>query len=188
MAKSKIGTITKALEAQISSLSGVVDITAFRQLQMELVRFLERDYLTGAYNRWKIEEVLEEEMRRVAILKRGELAIMLIDIDNFKRTNDTEGHTTGDLLLRMTANYLSKSIERTFSAKYLGRWGGDEFLYVLPYEYIARAESLTVKYPGCMGKCSISTGIAYWKKGDTVTSFIDRADKEMYKNKASKKA
>ena len=187
MAKNKIGTITKALEAQISSLSGVVDITAFRQLQKELVYFLERDRLTGAYNRWKIEEILKEEMHKVANKKRP-LALMLIDIDDFKKINDAKGHTTGDLLLQMTANHLSQHIEKTFSAKYLGRWGGDEFLYVLPLEYIGRATSLSIKYPGCMDKCSISTGMAYWKKGDTITSFVDRADKEMYKNKALKKA
>lgn len=87
------------------------------------------DELTGLYNRRKIEAVLDEEYRRA---RRADhpLAVLMIDIDHFKAINDAQGHLVGDEALAAVAACARGSLQRAGEA--VGRWGGEEFLCVLP--------------------------------------------------------
>ncbi len=87
-----------------------------------------RDPLTGLFNRRYLEETLDRELRRVE-RKRLPLGIIMLDIDHFKRFNDTHGHAAGDLLLRRVGKSLK---ENTRVADIACRYGGEEFILILP--------------------------------------------------------
>jgi diguanylate cyclase (GGDEF)-like protein len=86
------------------------------------------DSLTGLWNRGAILELLDQEIARAARSK-SPIAVMLMDLDNFKKINDTYGHVAGDQILRTAAERLQGSVRRYDS---LGRYGGEEFIAVLP--------------------------------------------------------
>ncbi len=101
-----------------------------------------RDALTGLYNRRYMEESLARELHR-AKRKKSALAILMIDVDHFKRFNDTMGHETGDLLLRKFGEYLRSNVRADDIAC---RYGGEEFALILPDAgldgVLVRAEAL----------------------------------------------
>jgi diguanylate cyclase (GGDEF)-like protein len=86
------------------------------------------DHLTGLWNRRMVLHQLERELRRSA-RDRSELAVVLVDIDHFKRINDTYGHAAGDAVLQQVAGRLRAVVR---SHEYLARYGGEEFLILLP--------------------------------------------------------
>ena len=85
------------------------------------------DDLTGIYNRRRIENVLEYEINKRT--KEGHLCVIMFDIDHFKVFNDTYGHEVGDIVLQKVAQCALSVIRKQDT---LGRWGGEEFLCVLP--------------------------------------------------------
>jgi two-component system cell cycle response regulator len=87
-----------------------------------------RDTLTGVWNRRSIDLLLNDELDRAAISDRA-TGVLLIDLDHFKNVNDTHGHSAGDCVLRETSRRL-KDILRTYDS--IGRYGGEEFLIVVP--------------------------------------------------------
>jgi diguanylate cyclase (GGDEF)-like protein len=95
----------------------------------ELDRVSRHDALTGLANRREIDERLEGAM---ALVRRNEqqLTVLILDIDHFKRVNDTFGHAAGDVVLREFSNRL-QGVLRTEDVA--GRWGGEEFLIILPF-------------------------------------------------------
>jgi diguanylate cyclase (GGDEF)-like protein len=86
------------------------------------------DSLTGLWNRAEILEFLEREVRR-AVRSRNPLGVLMLDIDHFKRINDAHGHVAGDEVLNAVAQRLPANIRSCDGA---GRYGGEEFLLVLP--------------------------------------------------------
>ena len=87
------------------------------------------DPLTGIYNRGYINQHLPQEIRR-ALRYGRELSLLMCDIDHFKRVNDTHGHLAGDIVLKTFADILSSAIRQ--QVDWAGRYGGEEFLIVLP--------------------------------------------------------
>ncbi|MGO9433659.1 MAG: diguanylate cyclase [Terracidiphilus sp.] len=87
-----------------------------------------KDSLTGIWNRQSIHEILESELDRAAQSERS-TGVLLVDLDHFKRVNDTHGHLTGDLVLRETSQRLKNTL-RIYDS--IGRYGGEEFLIVVP--------------------------------------------------------
>jgi diguanylate cyclase (GGDEF)-like protein len=87
-----------------------------------------KDSLTGIWNRRTIHEILEDELDRAAQSDRS-TGVLLVDLDHFKRVNDTHGHLMGDLVLRETSQRLKKTL-RIYDS--IGRYGGEEFLVVVP--------------------------------------------------------
>ena len=149
------------------------------------------DKLTGLYNRLKLDEVLT---MRIAEFKRykTEFSIILIDIDDFKKINDTYGHDVGDYVLKTVAKTLK---ENTRTTDVVGRWGGEEFVVVCENtnldEIYILAEHLRVIISeinfDMVGNKTVSLGIAQFKENDTISSVFKRADKRLYNAKTTGK-
>ena len=87
-----------------------------------------RDELTGVYSRASLYERLREEIER-ASRYNNRFSVLMLDVDHFKQVNDTYGHNTGDKVLRMIAKTIRYAVRGTDT---VGRWGGEEFLVLLP--------------------------------------------------------
>jgi len=159
-----------------------------------LVELSSRDALTGLANRRAFELALAREIDRVA--RSGEPALLLtLDIDHFKRVNDTWGHGAGDQVLRAVAGALIDSVR---PMDLVARVGGEEFAIILPNcasafgETVAervrrRVERMPVPVaPGQQITCTISIGGAFapqWVRS-TATLWVERADQQLYLAKA----
>lgn len=107
----------------------VLDVTAEKAMEEQMLRMVMRDALTGVPNRRAFDQALRTEWRRCT--RSGlPLSVMMIDVDNFKRFNDTFGHLVGDEALCSVARSLSGAVDRAGDA--LARFGGEEFAVVLP--------------------------------------------------------
>jgi diguanylate cyclase (GGDEF)-like protein len=147
------------------------------------------DKLSGLYNRMKIETYCEMEIER-AKLYNETFSLILIDIDYFKEINDTYGHNTGDRVIEQLSKILQTSVRRI---DYVGRWGGEEFLIILPKTtaqqafHIAESIRVTIMENDFSSarNITISAGITEYMNGDTTEKIIQRADEELYKAKES---
>ena len=166
-------------------------LTEIQSLQAELRDQARRDALTGLFNRRHLGDLMAHELARCA--RDGQpLSLLMIDIDHFKRINDTHGHQTGDDVLRATARLLA---ERTRASDLLFRYGGEEFLLVLlPADAgVAKevAEELRQRYaasPLTAGAspvtATLSIGVAtFADHGVTFESLIEAADQALYRAK-----
>jgi diguanylate cyclase (GGDEF)-like protein len=147
------------------------------------------DGLTNIFNRMKIEEILIAEIVRYKRYGHP-LSIMLIDIDHFKAVNDNHGHLTGDMVLLEMASLLSSSLRET---DYIGRWGGDEFLVIIPSTGIEETKILATKLLAksanhefhLMEPVTISIGVAASTKENLSLDLLISADKALYSAKAN---
>jgi len=156
------------------------------------------DGLTGLYNAAFIRRALALEVSRVhrkfEAGERGELSVAFFDMDDFKPFNDTYGHLAGDLALMQFASILKTSCRKTDIA---GRYGGEEFLLILPdtakgnalraaervRSLMERAE-IVVDMGEIMAKVTVSAGVAaYPEDGETPEDLIDAADRALYRAK-----
>lgn len=149
-----------------------------------------RDSLTGLPNRQALEERLAEEIARA---KRYDtpLSVAVWDIDYFKNINDTFGHRSGDKALVIIAKLLSRYCRET---DFVARFGGEEFVTLLPETEVSRALSVVDKLRKIVGECgfrangatvsiTISCGLTQYVQGDTSDSIFVRADGAMYQAK-----
>jgi len=142
------------------------------------------DGLTQIYNRMKINEKLEEEFFR-AQRYQTKFAVILIDIDWFKLINDTYGHQVGDLVLFDIAQLMK---ERLRTTEQIGRWGGEEFLVVLPntsaeegYVLAERLRLEIVNYRFEVDKhLTCSFGVTEYLENDSLEQIIRKADEALY--------
>ncbi len=149
------------------------------------------DRLTGALNRVAFDRAYHKEIARVRRYA-SPLALIIFDIDDFKCINDTFGHHAGDSVLREVATLVSSNIRET---DYFVRWGGEEFLILCPNtdidsalylsEKLRRAISLH-RFPIDRG-VTASFGVSELLPEDTADTFIDRADKALYRAKLTGK-
>jgi len=144
------------------------------------------DVLTTIANRRKLDDVLEIKVKEAA---RGlPLSVILIDIDRFKKINDTYGHDTGDTILKQFALILKNSVRQIDS---VGRWGGEEFLLILPTTNnegaLRLANTIREKIESSSFILDIhvtaSLGIATYHENDTERSLIKRVDDALYRAK-----
>ena len=138
------------------------------------------DPLTGVANRRSIREAMER-----ALTRQEALSVILLDLDAFKRLNDEYGHNVGDDVLRESADLLTRELR---PGDRVGRWGGEEFLVVLPGTSIVeagrvaerlRAAFATHAFPG-VGHVTASFGVAAARLGDSPERLVGRADRLLY--------
>ena len=157
-------------------------------LNKELEILSQTDKLTSLYNRAKLDSILEKEIK---YKKRYETSLSLIiaDIDYFKNINDTYGHVVGDIILKEFADILSKNIRGT---DYVGRWGGEEFLFIFPQTNDSDAHKITENLRKIIEehnfykniKVTASFGINECKD-ENPTKCVSKADKALYEAKNS---
>lgn len=159
------------------------------QLQ-SLAEMINLDDLTRVMNRKTILASLENEIRRV-FRHKYPLSLLLIDLDYFKKVNDTFGHLNGDIVLKESVQKMKLSLRRE---DYLGRYGGDEFIAILPHTEMEGAmivanrlvsdfqESSISLEKGAMTQ-TVSIGVAIYSSGDTTKTLLERADRSLYQAK-----
>ncbi len=151
-----------------------------------------RDVLTGLYNRRYMEESLELELRR-AIRRKGSLGVMMLDVDHFKRFNDTFGHEAGDSVLKALGNIFRTQLR---GGDIPCRYGGEEFTMILPEASLEttrqRAEQIRESAKAAIAQfrgspldsVTLSIGVASFpEKGTTVEALLRAADSALYRAK-----
>jgi diguanylate cyclase len=158
---------------------------------MEQIRELVNvDSLTGVYNRRRLFEVIHEESNRYS-RSPGSFSICLLDIDHFKLVNDTHGHQAGDAILQAVAKCVAGDL-RTIDC--FGRYGGEEFLMVLPQTPLdganikaerVRQKVASLKFPGIGDefRVTVSIGVAEYHNDESTDDTLQRADKALYRAK-----
>jgi len=172
-------------------------VTDLKEAKKDLEYQANHDPLTGLYNRRFVMDQLDRELGQ-AIRYEFECSLVLIDLDYFKRVNDTYGHVAGDAVLKQVSGELQKSV-RTVDV--LGRWGGEEFIVLLPHTNVADAELATQQWlnrvrekpvtlaSGEALDISFSAGVAglLVKDGESVQQHIEmlleKIDSRLYKAK-----
>ncbi|MBR7792181.1 diguanylate cyclase [Undibacterium sp. FT147W] len=151
----------------------------------ELRQLARRDTLTGLPNRLAANERLLHEFDRMTRSKE-QYAVLMIDIDFFKKVNDTYGHATGDVVLTHVANQIQASLRKT---DFAGRVGGEEFLIILPKTNQENAVSIAEKirrnikmsHVEPVGYISVSIGVAMAEpEQESAPIAVDQADKRLY--------
>ena len=177
------------LSSQIQSLNVELEKTRAESLS---------DGLTAAYNRRAFDWEMISRVERNSVMRRP-FSLMLMDIDDFKKINDTYGHPVGD---RVLVSMAAKCREFIRGEDFFARYGGEEFALILPgaslrnamkkarhiCKAIADTSYMTDGTPG--GKrlsVTVSIGVAAFAAGDTVDSLIQRADKALYQAKKTGK-
>jgi diguanylate cyclase (GGDEF)-like protein len=161
------------------------------RLRNDLMEVATIDVLTRIPNRRATQVFLEKELSR-AQRNQGEFSVLLIDIDNFKQVNDRWGHSVGDHVLVKTAGIFQSMIRKQ---DWVGRWGGEEFLMILPGpgdpRLIAervRDEIANTKYSHgaeAFG-ITVSIGVACARQSEQIDKILKDADQALYKAKLTK--
>jgi diguanylate cyclase (GGDEF)-like protein len=155
----------------------------------KLYRLAIRDGMTGIFNRRFMEQYISDAINR-SKRSKNPLALLMIDVDSFKQINDSLGHNAGDEVLVGLVQVLNSNKRTT---DYLGRWGGDELILMLSDTNLSGAANLAEKLR-CLVKehsfphnqhLTISLGASEYHDGDSLTSFIERADAALYRAKRS---
>ena len=174
----------------------VVLATKIRHLQQALFRINSKvnnieqharlDELTGSYNRRYINVVLEQH-KHFADTADGQFCVAMMDIDHFKRINDELGHLMGDEVLKIFARIVEQSVR---SKDIFGRYGGEEFLLILPktklLDALNTSERIRLRianYPWpdeLQGRVTISTGVTQYVPSESIYELLGRADAALY--------
>jgi len=179
-----IAKLRNELTNQMNSLAKV------ESLASEVYKLAALDQLTGIYNRRSGEQRLAQEISRAQRHGRP-LTILLMDIDDLKRLNDTHGHAAGDTALKGFADRLQRAIRGSDLAV---RLGGDEFMALLPEcraeevrHVLARIEGLEFDCGDEKIRLQFSRGWTDYKPGESPEELLLRADQELYANKRAGK-
>lgn len=162
------------------------EIKSKELFENQLEKLATVDKLTSIYNRYKMDLSLEEQIEIAKRYKRP-LSIVFFDIDHFKKINDAFGHRQGDKVLKELSRFVSTYLRKS---DIFGRWGGEEFLIILPEtskdEAIKLAEKLRKhiqEHFGKIGQLTCSFGVVSLQDKDNSETLISRVDKKLYKAK-----
>lgn len=170
----------------------IISIFVYRQFvmgkyQKELLKMATTDPLTGLVNRIRLDEKLLECHNSYLRTERV-FSVIIIDLDYFKRVNDTYGHLIGDKTLLTIAHVLSENIR---NVDMVGRWGGEEFMIICPETTIEGGKQLAEKIKSVIEmhdfphihSLTCSFGISASRKGDRIENIVGRADSALYQAK-----
>jgi len=196
-----IGNLITETQTMISSLQTMRKQINESQIQInELENKLNKatvenlnDILTGIANRKGLIKAFDEVLLQ-SQKTRFSVSLLMLDIDHFKKVNDTHGHLVGDKVIKFISETLVTQIKGQDTAS---RYGGEEFVVLLPNTSLKNAhiiaESIRTKIEKTrlrrsnnqqsLGQITISIGITHYLKNDSIESFIDRADAAMYESK-----
>jgi two-component system, cell cycle response regulator len=170
---------TRSLQAQNKML---------KEARARIEALSRRDSLTGLANRSWLDATLFGEVERSR--RYGpRLSVTMIDVDRFKSVNDSFGHLVGDRVLQSVATALLKTVRTTDLA---GRYGGEEFLVILPNTGLSDACAMAERLRGQVESVpiefreepiTVSLGVAEWREGDDAAALIQRADEALYEAK-----
>jgi two-component system, cell cycle response regulator len=165
----------------------VTDITQRKRDEEEILLLATIDSLTGIANRREFNRILTSETDRVRRYGKP-LSLVMYDIDFFKRVNDTFGHDVGDTVLQAVTGVVKENI-RTVDV--MARWGGEEFMVLMPQSNLAAARSTAEKLRQTIAqysfdkvdKITASFGVTGFMPQDDVNSLLKRADDALYQAK-----
>ena len=178
----------KSLEGELDSSSEEIDRL---KTDLELMRHeATTDALTGVANRKKFDDELRRAVTE-AMEEGGDLCLIMLDIDHFKRFNDTYGHQVGDQVLKLLALTLREGTKGQDTA---ARYGGEEFAIILPLTDLGGAfkladnlrKKISIKElrnkttNEKLGQITVSAGVAQFDMGEPIPQFIARADEALY--------
>jgi diguanylate cyclase (GGDEF)-like protein len=166
-------------------------ISELQATRQELVTLAATDSLTGLLNRRAFEQRFNQE---VSLIQRGAppAALMLIDLDDFKTVNDTLGHQAGD---RILVRFIALCQEIFRQADVIGRWGGDEFMVMLPRTSVADARLVAERLHQCLATIpmlddsppgffsAVSIGVCSLKGFSTMDDCFHITDRLLYQAK-----
>jgi diguanylate cyclase (GGDEF)-like protein/PAS domain S-box-containing protein len=166
-----------------------IDITKIKEMEEKLKLLSITDQLTRIYNRVKFNDALKEEIKR---LRRYEtdLSIIMFDIDHFKSVNDSYGHDVGDKVLVSLVELVKECIRET---DVFSRWGGEEFMILLPHTSLENASMLAERIRikimkhnfGEVDSVTCSFGVTQINNDDNSETFTKRVDNALYQSKRS---
>jgi polar amino acid transport system substrate-binding protein len=159
------------------------------QKNEELEKLSTTDQLTNIFNRRKIDEMLQVN-KELADRYGAAFGVIMLDIDHFKKVNDTYGHHVGDITLQTFATLL---VEHTRKSDIVGRWGGEEFLIIIPHatqeSIMTFAQNLRIEIESYnfkdVGHATASLGASLYYKNESYDNVVARADKALYTSKES---
>lgn len=165
------------------------DISERKKYERQLQQLLSTDPLTGALNRREFTRLMQYELERAGRYQTP-VALILFDVDHFKTINDCFGHMAGDRVLTSISALMKTRLRNTDS---LVRWGGEEFLVMMPDTRLPQAESVATELQAAIeqlgiaevGRVTASFGVTGMLAGDTQDAMIRRADQAMYRAKAA---
>lgn len=172
----------------------ITDVTERKHVETELQEFASIDFLTQLPNRRHFIGRMQEELTRIQCLQTSQTAVLMCDLDHFKRVNDSFGHAVGDLVLKHFAGILGEVLRKS---DIVGRVGGEEFAVVLPgasgtdaHSFAQRLQKRIAQFPmiheGRSIEVTVSIGIAAMSTADnTADAPLSRADTALYHAKAN---
>ena len=163
------------------------DITKEEEYQQELLYLSTKDALTNTYNRRYFNQKIKEEISRAKRYNTA-LSLIMLDIDFFKRINDTFGHGVGDQVLIEYSHFISKILRQT---DIFCRVGGEEFITILPHTTLHEAHNLAqklcyaVENHKVITPITMSFGVVEYKQDDTEELILKKLDQALYAAKES---
>ncbi|MFZ1971029.1 MAG: GGDEF domain-containing protein [Candidatus Nanoarchaeia archaeon] len=180
--KSKVSALDPKFREKITEMFDAMQKSISMLYEAAIV-----DEKTGLYNHKFFETVLDMEMEK-AERKKEKLSLVMIDIDHFKKINDTYGHLKADEMLAQLAKVVKKCARKS---DVVARFGGEEFFILLPLTTLEKAKKFASRLKTAIHKDSflkkykltVSGGITQYKIKDDKLKFKERADKALYKAK-----
>lgn len=183
----------QSLESQVAERTRELSwVNQQLQRQLDENRELaERDALTRIANRYRLEKALQLECEHAQRFRQP-LSLIAMDLDDFKPINDRYGHAHGDAALLRVVDVLRACLREQ---DLLARWGGDEFVIVLPQASLGEALEVAARLRQAMAqiepvgdfRLTMSYGVVQWEEGEDQHALLARADKALYRAKGSGK-